>query len=72
VKTLWEWQKRRAKDFMHKLTTEIVRELKESNSGAIMERLRGIKQRVLSNSKEQNRKLSKWDASTSSNGLDCR
>jgi hypothetical protein len=34
-----------------------------------MERLRGIKQRVLSNSKEQNRKLSKWNARTSSNGL---
>jgi IS605 OrfB family transposase len=60
VKTLWEWQKRRAKDFMHKLTTEMVRELKESNSGAIIERIRGIKQRVLNSSKEHNGKLSKW------------
>ena len=57
-------ERNRAKDFMHKLTTEIAGELKESNSGAIMEKLKGIKQRVLSNSKEQNRKLSKWNART--------
>jgi putative transposase len=57
-------ERNRAKDFMHKLTTEIAGELKESNSGAIMEKLKGIKQRVLSNSKEQNRKLAKWNART--------
>jgi len=52
----------RAKDFMHKLTTEIARRLKELNSGAIMEELKGIKYRVLSGSRRQNRKLSKWNA----------
>jgi len=57
-------ERNRAKDFMHKLTAEIAGELKESNSGAIMEKLRGIKQRVLNSSKEQNRKLSKWNART--------
>ena len=49
---------------MHKLTTEIARKLKESSSGAIMEKLKGIKHNVLNRSKEQNRKLSKWDART--------
>jgi len=57
-------ERNRAKDFMHKLTTEIAGELKESNSGAIMEKLKGIKQRVLNSSKEQNRKLAKWNART--------
>jgi len=54
----------RARDFMQKLTTEIARKLKESSSGAIMERLKGIKQKILNRSKEQNRKLSKWNART--------
>lgn len=57
-------ERNRVKDFMHKLTTEIVRGLRESNSGAIMEELNGIKYRVLNTSKMQNRKLSKWDART--------
>jgi IS605 OrfB family transposase len=47
---------------MHKLTTEIARELKESITRAIMEKLKEIKHRVLKGSKEQNRKLSKWNA----------
>jgi hypothetical protein len=33
-------------------------------------RLRGMKCRVLNGSRKQNRKLSKWNARTSSNGLD--
>jgi len=49
---------------MHKLTTEIARRLKESGSGAIMERLRDIKHRILNGSRRQNRKLSKWNAKT--------
>jgi len=57
-------ERNRVKDFMHKLTTEIVRGLRESNSGVIMEELNGIKYRVLNTSKMQNRKLSKWDART--------
>jgi hypothetical protein len=32
-------------------------------------RLKGTKCRVLNGSRKQNRKLSKWNASTSSNGL---
>lgn len=57
-------ERNRVKDSMHKLTTEIVRGLRESNSGAIMEELNGIKYRVLNTSKMQNSKLSKWDART--------
>jgi len=57
-------ERNRVKDFMHKLTTGIVRRLRESNSGAIMEGLKGIKHNVLNRSKEQNRELSKWDART--------
>jgi hypothetical protein len=33
-------------------------------------RLKGTKCRVLNGSRKQNRKLSKWNARTSSNGLD--
>jgi putative transposase len=40
-------EKNRAKDFIHKLTTEMARRLKESGSGAIMKRLRDIKHRIL-------------------------
>jgi putative transposase len=57
-------ERNRVKDFMQKLTTEIARKLRESNSGAIMERLKGIKHNVLNGSKGQNRKLSKWNART--------
>lgn len=55
-------ERNRAGGFTHKLTTEVVGKLKESNSGAIMEGLKGIKQKILNRSKEQNRKLSKWNA----------
>ncbi|MEM1555860.1 MAG: transposase [Candidatus Bathyarchaeia archaeon] len=57
-------EKSRAKDFMHKLTTSIARELKEKNCGAILEDLKGIKKRILNGSKDMNRKLSKWNART--------
>ncbi|MBO3802166.1 MAG: transposase [Candidatus Brockarchaeota archaeon] len=57
-------EKNRAKDFMHKLTTSIAEELKEKNCGAIMERLKNIKYRILNHSKKMNRKLSKWNART--------
>ncbi len=57
-------ERNRAKDFTHKLTTEIARKLKESSSGAIMEGLKGIKHKVLNGSRKQNRKLSKWNART--------
>ncbi|MEM3575819.1 MAG: IS200/IS605 family accessory protein TnpB-related protein, partial [Thermoproteota archaeon] len=57
-------EKNRAKDFMHKLTTATVRELKEVRSGAILEDLKNIKEKVLRKSKENNRKLSKWNART--------
>jgi len=49
---------------MHKLATKIARGLRESNSGAIMEGLKGVKYRVLNTSKMQNRNFSKWDAKT--------
>ncbi|MEM3790416.1 MAG: transposase [Thermoproteota archaeon] len=57
-------EENRAKDFMHKLTTQIARELKEKNCGAILENLKGIKRRILNDSKDMNRKLSKWNART--------
>ncbi|MEM0162657.1 MAG: transposase [Thermoproteota archaeon] len=57
-------EENRAKDFMHKLTTSIAEELKEKNCGAIMERLKNMKYRILNHSKKMNRKLSKWDAGT--------
>ena len=57
-------EKNRAKDFIHKLTTEMARRLKESGSGAIMKRLRDIKHRILNGSRRQDRKLSKWNART--------
>ncbi|MEM1511492.1 MAG: IS200/IS605 family accessory protein TnpB-related protein [Candidatus Jordarchaeales archaeon] len=55
-------ERNRAKDFMHKLTTQIARELKEKSCGAILENLKGIKRRILNGSKKMNRKLSKWNA----------
>ncbi|MEM3576473.1 MAG: transposase [Thermoproteota archaeon] len=57
-------EENRAKDFMHKLTTSIAEELKEKNCGAIMERLKSVKYRILNHSKKMNRKLSKWNART--------
>ncbi|MEM3891729.1 MAG: transposase [Nitrososphaerales archaeon] len=54
-------ERNRAKDFMHKLTTQIARELKEKNCGAILENLKGIKKGILNGSKDMNRKLSKWN-----------
>jgi putative transposase len=57
-------ERNKAKDFIHKLTTEIARRLREANSGAIMEKLKGIKYRVLNRSRELNGKLSKWNART--------
>ncbi|MEM2361297.1 MAG: transposase, partial [Candidatus Jordarchaeales archaeon] len=57
-------EKSRAKDFMHKLTASIARELKEKNCGAILENLKGVKRRILNGSKKMNRKLSKWNART--------
>ena len=57
-------EKNRAKNFLHKLTTEIAEKLREANSGAVMERLRGIKHRILNGPREHNRKLSKWSART--------
>ncbi len=55
-------EKNRVKDFMHKLTTAIVKDLVKLGSGAILENLQGIKDRVLNSSKRNNRKLSKWNA----------
>ncbi|MEM3833265.1 MAG: transposase [Thermoprotei archaeon] len=57
-------EENRAKDFMHKLTTQVAGELKEKNCGAILENLKGIKGRILNKSKDVNRKLSKWNART--------
>ncbi|MEM3832987.1 MAG: transposase [Thermoprotei archaeon] len=57
-------EKNRAKDFMHKLTTQVAGELKERNCGAILENLKGVKRRILNKSKDVNRKLSKWNART--------
>jgi putative transposase len=55
-------EKNRAKDSLHKLTIEIAKKLGEVNSGAIMEKLKGIKYSILNGSRKQNRKLSKWNA----------
>ena len=52
----------RVKDFMHKLTTEIARELSKLESGAMLENLKNIKSRILNKSKNFNRKISKWNA----------
>ncbi|MEM3832431.1 MAG: transposase [Thermoprotei archaeon] len=55
-------EKNRAKDFMHKLTTQVAGKLKEKNCGAILENLKGVKGRILNGSRKNNRKLSKWSA----------
>jgi len=49
-------ERNRAKDFMHKLTTEIAEELSEMESGAILEDLKNVKSRVLRRSKDLSRK----------------
>ena len=54
-------EKNRVRDIMHKITTTIARELKSSNSGAILDDLRNIKDRILNGNKDLNRKLSKWN-----------
>ena len=57
-------ERNRVRDFIHKLTTEIARELSKLESGAILENLKNIKNRVLHKSQNLNRKLSKWNART--------
>ncbi|MHA1833811.1 MAG: RNA-guided endonuclease TnpB family protein [Candidatus Baldrarchaeia archaeon] len=57
-------EKNRAKDFMHKLTTKITKELRKFKSGAILENLKNIKSKILNRSRDLNRKLSKWNART--------
>ncbi|MEM2799369.1 MAG: transposase [Candidatus Bathyarchaeia archaeon] len=57
-------ERNKARDFMHKLTASIARELNEKNCGAILENLKGVKKRILNGSKGMNRKLSKWNART--------
>ncbi|MBS7612556.1 IS200/IS605 family accessory protein TnpB-related protein [Candidatus Bathyarchaeota archaeon] len=54
-------ERSRVKDFMHKLTMQIARKLRDAECGAIFENLKGIKRRVLNGSKDMNRKLSKWN-----------
>ena len=64
-KLLQKYSKRelnRTNDFIHKLTTKIVRELVQKGYGAILEDLKDIKRHILNKSKSMNRKLSKWDA----------
>ena len=55
-------ERNRARDSIHKLTTKIAEKLSKSRSGAIMERLKGIKRNILNRSKEQDGRLSKWNA----------
>ncbi len=55
-------ERNRVRDFMHKLTTKIAKELSELKIGVILENLRNIKSRVLRKSRDLNRKLSKWNA----------
>ncbi len=57
-------EKDRARDFMHKLTAKVARELKGLKCGAILEDLKNVKGMVLSRSKSLNRRLSKWNART--------
>lgn len=44
---------------MHKITTEIARELNKLENGAILEDLKNIKHKILNKSREFNRKFSK-------------
>lgn len=55
-------EKNRVKDFLHKLSNKIVEIAKERQMGIVLEDLNGIKERIINNSKELNRKLSKWNA----------
>ncbi len=60
-------ERNRARDFLHKLTTGIVRELAALNYGIILEDLSGIKERTARRgraSRRIRRRLSKWDART--------
>ncbi|MBS7635626.1 hypothetical protein KEJ34_09170 [Candidatus Bathyarchaeota archaeon] len=43
---------------------KIVKEIEKSRKRAILEGLRGVKERVLNGSRDMNRKLSKWNAKT--------
>ncbi len=56
-------ERNRARDFLHKLTTSIVRELASISYGIILEELNGIKERTAKRaSRRIRRRLSKWDA----------
>ncbi len=55
-------ERNRARDFLQKLTTKIARELQEKKLGAILENLKGIKERTLNKGRRLNRRLSKWNA----------
>ena len=60
-------ERNRARNFLHKLTTRIVRELASLNYGIILEDLNGVKKRIARKgkaNKEIRRRLSKWDART--------
>ena len=58
-------ERNRAKDFLHKLTTEIAEELAVLSYGAILEDLNGVKEMISRKeraNKEIRRRLCKWDA----------
>lgn len=60
-------ERNRAKDFLHKLTTKMIRELASLGYGMILEDLNRIKERAArkgKTSRELRRRLSKWDART--------
>ncbi len=61
-------ERNRVRDFLHKLTTRIVRELASLNYGIVLEDLSGIKERTArrgrASRREIRRRLSKWDART--------
>ncbi len=61
-------EKDRANNFLHQLTSRIVKEL--VGCGVIMEDLRMIKTRILNRSSEENRKLSKWGVRAFQNMLE--
>ena len=59
-------ERNRVKDFLHRLTTTIARELASLNYGIILENLNGIKERARKGraTRRFRRRLSKWDART--------
>ena len=58
-------ERNRVRDFLHKLTTGIARDLMRRRYGAILEELDRIKERILrGRSRRMRRRLSKWDART--------